>query len=1427
MYQIRKRALSIVLLVAMILTLMPVSAAAAAEGNGTAPAKQYILSTIKHEVNNDGAKTGQITAQIEAYLTDSTNQTRTVKPCDIIFLVEQSTFMNTQNNTAFYGQERKDILDTMEKMLDAIPTPTTGEHRVAISGYGRINNPGNSDTYVPNQYPGKKLDSSENQSLNTGYYTCQNDAPAFHSAKGWTEWSQVAEHDDKTLPQMPDGYLANEAYNNVFMSISDAKNVIDADNMVSWHAQASRMDAGLQLTEKLAQIAADNKKPGEKKPGEDRNLIVFIAASSLPYQNQNGGYQTLRPKAAIAAAEKLKKDYGATIFGFGDFNKLNLNDGTTEEEQRNDFNKTMASICGSTGTTDGAAYFKGLSEAHDIDEALSELLIQIDANVNPTAERLPIDVDSFQEAGSQHTSHTWKQIKKEHHILSSSSINEIASVDYYRFKGYEGNTPQFDMKAPVRHAELSISKIGNGDSIQTALNLVPIPPATEGGSAYGEKAVITITDPVCVNYQWVGDWKPSFDPPKHEHAARNTTISPANPKQQEVTTETENVKLKFDGWYRLWNNGVDQDGDEKKIWNYNGQKYVPYQNTIYAAFGSDLQLYGRWVPYIDVNFHWAAGSVTPKGLDEPSSVSLSLGDAGGCFYQAETPTLAGYEFDGWYKDSACTERYKSNGEKLSANTDLYGRWIKLGTKAVTFTVKNGSWNTKSTWYKQLDASAVDGNSVTVQVPLRNGKGTLTTNLIPDVNLTDMQSSDMQPSDEYKAPGTWGTFAPDTNVDAITENGTYRYTYTFPEANTYTITYQWMPGTEVPEGVSLPAQQSGTEASGFVIQHPQESSDNKWNFVGWYTTPELTESDPLLSGTTYSFGNTTATNLTLYGKWSHDPCTVTFYADDDQSARGYFNNGPYSVSYPVPYGSTLAKLANEVPAPAPNSTATYYFEGWKEKNPNSDISYTSSEIQTMTVKRDWNFVAQWWPIVTFDANGGAWELSEGQPDIRYVPVPANADDHIDALRPPVKEGYTFLGWYDEDTGKIIDFNTETFNRARTVYARWAKNATVTFKIVNGYWSGETAEDRNVTVVLYPQADGSVGGTLPASSVPSIMIPAAGYENAAGSWDAAPNIEPNGIVDSVTYTYTFGQTHSGGSTSTKLTLHYESNGGTSYRDERYSSGTTVTLDKAPVRESYTFTGWYADKALTDKITNVKMTSNKTVYAGWTATNVPDMLNGDDHYAYVVGYSDGTVRPNANISRAEVATIFFRLLKEEVRDGNLTAENTFADVTDGQWHNKAISTMAKLGIVKGRNAEAFDPDAPITRAEFATICARFDKTQISTSSNFTDISGHWAEKYIERAATLGWIAGYSDGTFRPSNYITRAEAMTMINRVLCRVPETESDLLPGMITWPDNQPGTWYYLAVQEATNSHDYDRKDAIHEKWTALTEAPDWKYDLAQ
>ena len=314
----------------------------------------------------------------------------------------------------------------------------------------------------------------------------------------------------------------------------------------------------------------------------------------------------------------------------------------------------------------------------------------------------------------------------------------------------------------------------------------------------------------------------------------------------------------------------------------------------------------------------------------------------------------------------------------------------------------------------------------------------------------------------------------------------------------------------------------------------------------------------------------------------------------------------------------------------------------------------------------------------------------------------------------------------------------------------------------------------------------------------------------------------VTDNAVYTAQWAKNSSSSHHSTRYTLHYESNGGTAYKDERYSSGTKVTLDKTPTRESYTFTGWYADKELTQKISSIKMTSEKTVYAGWKASTVPDMLNGDDHYAYVVGYSDGTVRPNANISRAEVATIFFRLLKSDIRDGNLTADNEFSDVSDGQWHNKAISTMAKLGIVKGRRADSFDPDASITRAEFAAICARFNTKPVENSGSFSDISGHWAENEIERAAAFGWISGYPDGTFRPDARITRAEAMTMINRVLCRMPQSESDLLNSMVTWPDNKPSDWHYLAVQEATNSHDFNRQGEVGESWTKLTSVPDWK-----
>ena len=444
-------------------------------------------------------------------------------------------------------------------------------------------------------------------------------------------------------------------------------------------------------------------------------------------------------------------------------------------------------------------------------------------------------------------------------------------------------------------------------------------------------------------------------------------------------------------------------------------------------------------------------------------------------------------------------------------------------------------------------------------------------------------------------------------------------------------------------------------------------------------------------------------------------------------------------------------------------------------------------------------------VIFDKNGGDTEAS---PRIMSQEKVAGSANHFDLpTTNPTRSGYIFTGWNTKADGSGDAFTAATDVTSNiTVYAQWKDSTTYSVTYKDGV-DGTVFADQTTT-------DLHVGDTTPAfSGTPT----RSGYTFTG--WE--PSVAAT-VTDNAVYTAQWAKNSSSSHHSTRYTLHYESNGGTAYKDERYSSGTKVTLDKTPTRESYTFTGWYADQALTQKITTVTMNSNKTVYAGWEATGVPDKLNGDDHYAYVIGYLDGNVRPNANVSRAETATIFFRLLKSDIRDGNLIADNGFSDVSDGQWHNKAISTMAKLGIVKGRRADNFDPDASITRAEFAAICARFNTKPVENSGSFSDISGHWAENEIERAAAFGWISGYPDGTFRPDARITRAEAMTMINRVLCRMPQSESDLLDSMVTWPDNKPSDWHYLAVQEATNSHDFDRKGEVGESWTKLTSVPDWK-----
>ena len=339
--------------------------------------------------------------------------------------------------------------------------------------------------------------------------------------------------------------------------------------------------------------------------------------------------------------------------------------------------------------------------------------------------------------------------------------------------------------------------------------------------------------------------------------------------------------------------------------------------------------------------------------------------------------------------------------------------------------------------------------------------------------------------------------------------------------------------------------------------------------------------------------------------------------------------------------------------------------------------------------------------------------------------------------------------------------------------------LTFKVVNGEWN----DGGNADIVTYvPFKDQKTGEAfkdeavvVPVTRIPAVgEKPNSGYH--AGSWDTTP-VGNDKVQKDTVFTYTYAQNSSGGSSGGSG----GSSGGSGGSGGSHRRPTVTIQDE-----------------------------------------VPTALNGDDHYAYIVGYPDKTVRPQNGITRAEVATIFFRLLTDETRNANSTKSNSYSDVAAGAWYNHAVSTLSAMGIVKGDSDGKFNPNASITRAEFAAIAARFDGNANTSAASFSDIANHWAKDEISAAANNGWITGYTDGTFRPNNRITRAEAMALVNRVLKRLPETDEDLHADMIKWSDNSDASqWYYLDVLEATNSHYYQTKENQFEKWTELRDTRDW------
>lgn len=411
--------------------------------------------------------------------------------------------------------------------------------------------------------------------------------------------------------------------------------------------------------------------------------------------------------------------------------------------------------------------------------------------------------------------------------------------------------------------------------------------------------------------------------------------------------------------------------------------------------------------------------------------------------------------------------------------------------------------------------------------------------------------------------------------------------------------------------------------------------------------------------------------------------------------------------------------------------------------------------------------------------------------------------VTAIAAPTKTGYTFTGWSPAVPAKMPA-------EARTVYAQWTKTTPDTVVFDPNNINGKTLAAKSLTVY---------SGSAPWETFEVVVKEPAGTQRSSGTVSLSGGSQSASFTGfdlitfpaAGTYTFTVGEVDR----STRymsydrnlytLTVKVEEKGGMLViSDVYYTNAAGRSYRDFPIVFSNTY-GSY------------------TPYVPVVPPKTPDKLNADDHFAYVIGYPDGGVHPHATITRAETATIFFRLLTEKTRKDNLTKYHSFRDVPQGAWYNAAVATMAKLKIITGYPDGTFQPDAPVTRAEFAAIAARFDEKSARTTASFRDIYGHWAERYISRSAELGWIRGYTDNTFCPDQSITRAEAMALINRVLNRNPESKDDLLRSMNIFNDNlDTAKWYYLDVQEAANSHDFIRKANGYEMWKKLRADPDWK-----
>lgn len=858
----------------------------------------------------------------------------------------------------------------------------------------------------------------------------------------------------------------------------------------------------------------------------------------------------------------------------------------------------------------------------------------------------------------------------------------------------------------------------------------------------------------------------------------------------------------------------------KGTWTFGGWKRSDTKDTVTAGDvfnmpGNDVTLTGQWSFTPDtytVSYDIGNGIGTPPESHDSYDYS-ALPDKSGCVKASGIPFGAsitlrkftgtapnGTYFAGWSiveptRDNLDTIQTQGPGavvdnETMKANeaTDhhvtLYAVYKPVDAATVEFDAtpaEGGTVSPRSGSFKVTDSTVTGGDVVSTAEPKAGWhfvgwyeKGALTP--VSKVATLTVTAAMMQ--------------------EKLNSNGTpvleVRYVAVF-EPNTFTVCFdanggqgsmgdQTFGGANSPRNLTKNAfSKAGYEFDGWAEYSNKEKPSDGTGTI--YRDGALFENVTTYQGRQINDGDT----ITLYAQWREiEHVTITYTAFPDSLGSVALNSKREAAAQndPAVQSEIIYEKVNPETGEIVGATATVksgsVFAGWYNDLTKENVGNGETFVQQKQNGRyvSASYVARFRPYrytLKFDANGGTGKMDDQIFQHGQI-LPLNGCTYS-------REGYDFMGWsMSADNVKRFDNKAEVGfssllqtggepqdNAKATLYAVWKEN-TVTLNYVS-------SDESLGSVTVGSETIGAVNGT----SAGSIAQPK------SGAW--------------------FDGWYSADGTllSTELTFV------PTKKDGAVWQGTTY------------YAHFSAKRSPSTPSTPAKPDGTKP-----TLAPIPEMLNGEDHYAYLLGYEDGTVRPNGSISRAEVATVLFRLLKDDVRMQNLTKDNAYSDVSDTAWYAAAVSTLSKMGVISGYPDGTFRPNAPITRAEFAAMIARFDETAKSADTPFTDISGHWAENAIGKAYGNGWVEGSNKTVFCPESNLTRAETATLLNRVLHRLPEKESDLLANQIVWPDNPETFWGYLAIQEATNSHEYERKaDGVHETQTAKRENRDWLKEFEQ